>query len=420
MTLLQSDQSNSQLLNGISSLEHTLAALDLEPLAPITKQVVRSPSDSIPERLLAARILIVDDESYSVLVLRKFLQQNGYSQVLSTTEPQKSLDLIRRERPDLVLLDVTMSQVSGLELLQVIKADETTSKIPIIMLTDSSEAYVKTQALKMGVSDFLSKPVDSNELLIRVRNVLTMKLQFDDLSNQSSELARQVRERTRELSESRRQVILCLARACEFRDNDTGSHIIRVGKYAGIIARELGFDEDQVEALELASQLHDIGKIGIPDAILNKPGKLDPDEYEIIHKHCSFGKHIIGCRPADEWATVKTHTSTGAKMLDAKASPVLALAARIALTHHEWWNGEGYPLGLSGNDIPIEGRITAVADVYDALSCKRAYKKAFSREKCFSMLDEGRGKHFDPLVLDAFFRRGDEVVETQIHFSDDE
>lgn len=402
------------------NLDETISSLQLDRPTPSPAQPAETISGSMQEKVRAAKIMIVDDEPYNVLVVRKFLQQGGYSQFISSTDSNKILDLLHRELPDVLLLDVMMPQVSGLDILRAMKMDSALAKIPVVVLTTSPEASIKTQALELGVSDFLSKPVDPSELMLRVRNVLTMKVQFDMMTNYSVKLESQVRDRTSELAESRRQVIYCLARACEFRDNDTGSHIIRVGKFAGIIARELGYSEAQVDSLELAAQLHDIGKIGLPDSILNKPGSLDPDEYAVVHKHCGIGKQIINCLATDEWSTVKQHTKLGARMLDAKASPVLALAARIALTHHEWWDGQGYPLGLSGTDIPIEGRITAVADVYDALSCKRVYKKAFSREKCFSILREGREKQFDPKVLDAFFRRSEQIIETQLRYADED
>lgn len=402
------------------SLDETIAALHPRQLSPTRPRPAHATITLTHERTRAAKIMIVDDEPYNVLVVRKFLQQGGYSHFISSTDPSTMLDLLRREQPDLLLLDLMMPEVSGVEILRAMKRDAALANISIVVLTSSPEAAIKTQALELGVSDFLAKPVDPGELLLRVRNVLTMKVQFDLMVQHAEELEAQVRERTSELAESRRQVIYCLARACEFRDNDTGAHIIRVSKYAGIIARELGYTDAQVDALEQAAQLHDIGKIGLPDAIFKKPGKLDPDEFAVVQRHCGIGKQIINCLPPDDWSTIKQHTKIGARMLDAKASPVMALAARIALTHHEWWNGQGYPLGLSGNDIPIEGRITAVADVYDALSCKRVYKKAFSREKCFKILEEGRGKQFDSTVLDAFFRRIDEIIETQIRYADEE
>ena len=169
-------------------------------------------------------------------------------------------------------------------------------------------------------------------------------------------------------------MIHCLARAAEYRDDITGQHVVRVGRYAGIIARELGFSEADVEMLELAAQLHDVGKIGIPDAILNSHGKLDPEQFAVMQRHCSFAKKILTPLGEQEWRTLQTHSQLGASLLEISSSPILMLAARIAQTHHEWWNGDGYPLGLAGEDIPLEGRITAVADVFDALSSPRTYK----------------------------------------------
>ena len=175
-----------------------------------------------------------------------------------------------------------------------------------------------------------------------------------------------------------------------------------------------------MEAIELAAQLHDVGKIGIPDRILHKPGKLDPEEFAFIKKHSNFGNQIIACMSENEWNIVKQHTELGSLMVNVKTSPIMRMASRIALTHHEWWNGEGYPLGLEGEDIPTEGRITTVADVFDALSSPRVYKKAYSRKKCFDMIEEKRGIQFDPQVLDAFYRRSKDIVDIQMHYGDSE
>lgn len=374
----------------------------------------------LKDQTLHANLMIVDDEPYNIMVVQKFLQHAGYQRFATTTDSTKAISLMQQNPPDVVLLDIMMPEVSGLDLLRIMKATPQLATIPVIVLTASADASVKTEALQLGANDFLSKPVEPGELVLRVRNVLTLKLHFDMVANYSINLERQVQERTRELAESRRQVIYCLARAAEFRDNDTGRHVIRVGKYAGVIAREMGFNDAQVEALEMAAQLHDVGKIGIPDAILHKPGKLDPEEFDFMQKHTGFGKQIIECMATDEWSRLKEHTKIGSKLLDPKASPVMSMACRIALTHHEWWNGGGYPLGLAGEDIPVEGRITAVADVFDALSSKRPYKKPIPREQCFQMLEEKRGQHFDPTVLDAFFRRAGEITEIQIRYADDE
>lgn len=365
-----------------------------------------------------ATIMIIDDESYNVLVVRKFLQHAGYENFVTTTESPKAIELLKRDLPDVVLLDIMMPEVSGIDILRAMKMAPELATIPIIILTASPDPALKTQALELGASDFLAKPVDPSELVLRVRNVLAAKSHFDMLARYSVDLERQVQERTQALEISRRHIIFCLAKASEFRDNDTGHHVIRVGKYAGAIARELGYSQAQVEALEQAAQLHDVGKIGIPDAILHKPGKLDPDEYDFIRKHPGFGKQIIECMAEGEWQSLKRHTRLGGQLLDVKAEPIMRMASRIALTHHEWWNGEGYPLGLAGEDIPIEGRITAVADVYDALSSKRPYKKPFPREKCFEILDEKRGTQFDPRVLDAFFTRSSEIIDIQIRYAD--
>jgi len=402
-------------------LDEALSDLQPETSPPAADQ---SPSDSqsnshgVNDQTRKAGIMIVDDESYNVLVVRKFLQHAGYENFVTTTESPQAIDLMKRDLPDVVLLDIMMPEVSGIDILRVMKITPELSTIPVIILTASPDPALKTQALELGATDFLAKPVDPSELVLRVKNVLAAKSNFDMLARYSVDLERQVQERTRALEASRRHIIFCLARASEFRDNDTGHHVIRVGKYAGAIAHELGYSPSQVEGLEQAAQLHDVGKIGIPDAILHKPGKLDPDEYDFIKKHAGYGKQIIECMPDGEWQNLQHHTKLGGQLLNVKTEPIMRMASRIALTHHEWWNGEGYPLGLAGEDIPIEGRITAVADVYDALSSARPYKKPFPREKCFEMLEEKRGTQFDSRVLDAFFARADDIIDIQIRYAD--
>ena len=288
----------------------------------------------------------------------------------------------------------------------------------MIIVSATLDPKIKQTALSLRVTDFLGKPVDPHDLTLRVRNALIVKSHQDHLVNYSRELEKQVQQRTAELAASRREVILCLARAAEFRDNETGNHVVRVGRYVGIIARELGFSEERIELLEQAAQLHYVGKIGISDSILLKPGKLEPDELEVMRQHASFGRRIIQRTPSPELEALKKHAELGAKLLDVVHSPVIELAASIALTHHEKWDGTGYPLGLAGDDIPIEGRMTAVADVYDALSTKRPYKEAFPRKKCFQMMEQSRGKQFDPKILDAFFRCRRSITKVQIEWAD--
>lgn len=408
--------------NTITEVNLDEALCDLQPETP--PQIAVQPSEvknkglSANDQTRKAGIMIIDDESYNVLVVRKFLQHAGYENFVTTTESPQAVDLMKRDLPDIVLLDIMMPEVSGIDILRVMKITPDLSTIPVIILTASPDPALKTKALELGATDFLAKPVDPSELVLRVKNVLAAKTHFDMLAKYSVELERKVAERTRELEASRRHIIFCLARASEFRDNDTGHHVIRVGKYAGAIARELGYSPSQVEALEQAAQLHDVGKIGIPDAILHKPGKLDPDEYDFIKKHAGYGKQIIECMPDGEWQNLQHHTKLGGQLLDVKTEPIMRMASRIALTHHEWWNGAGYPLGLAGEDIPIEGRITAIADVYDALSSARPYKKPFPREQCFEMLEENRGTQFDSRVLDAFFARADDIIDIQIRYAD--
>ncbi len=254
--------------------------------------------------------------------------------------------------------------------------------------------------------------------MLRVENVLAVKAYQDHLAKHSERLEQQVRLRTAELVRSRQEAIHCLARAGEYRDDDTGHHVTRVGRYSALIAAELGFPEQAVELIEQAAQLHDVGKIGIPDSILHKPGKLDPQEFDLVQEHCGIGRRIINPLSHEESIRLKSHTSVGMQIVGATNSPVLRLAAVIAASHHEKWDGSGYPKGLAGNAIPIEGRIVAVADVFDALSSVRPYKDAFPLEKCLSILREGKGKHFDPRVLDAFLARIDQIVNIRDHYAE--
>jgi putative two-component system response regulator len=261
--------------------------------------------------------------------------------------------------------------------------------------------------------------VDPTDLLPRIRNVLAVKSYQDHLANYARELELQVQRRTEELEASRLEVIYCLGRAAEYRDNETGRHVIRVGRYVGIIARALGMRKEYVELLEHAAPLHDMGKIGIPDAVLLKPGRLDAGEMEVMRRHTEYGCDIVSTISRDERERGKSDGGLATETMKRVCSPILRVASVIALTHHERWDGTGYPRGLRGEDIPLEGRITAVADVFDALATKRPYKPAFPIDECFRIMEENRGKHFDPRVLDAFFSRKDEIVQTLIDYGDE-
>ena len=365
-----------------------------------------------------ACVMIIDDESINIEIVKAYLEEEGFENLIATTRASHAIDMLREHRPDIVLLDIKMPEISGLELLRRMRRDQEMMMIPAIVLTAANDPEVKLQALRLGASDFLAKPVDPSELTLRLENVLAVKAYQDHLAEYSEKLERQVKIRTEELVRSRQEAIHCLARAGEFRDDDTGHHVTRVGRYSALIADELGFPQAAVDLIEQAAQLHDVGKIGIPDSILHKPGKLDPQEFDIIQEHCNIGRRIINPLSHEESIRLKTHTSVGLQIMGSTNSPVLRLAAVIAATHHEKWDGTGYPKGLAGNAIPIEGRIVAVADVFDALSSARPYKQAFPMERCLKILVDGRGKHFDPRVLDAFLRRTEEAIQIREEYVD--
>ena len=365
-----------------------------------------------------AKIMLVDDEPLNIKVVRKHLANAGYQRFVATTEPGQAMGMVRRENPDAMLLDIMMPGISGLDLLKMIRTDLSLTHLPVIILTAADSAETRVQALELGATDFLGKPVDPIELLPRVRNAILLKAHYDHLKRYAQHLEERVRQRTAQLASSRLELIHCLARAAEFRDFETGRHVVRVGRYAGMIGRQMGLDEETVELLEHAAPLHDMGKIGIPDEILLKPGKLAPDEFQLMQKHCGFGRNTFEPMAADEWRTLKAHTFLGEAIMDTPCSPVIQYAAEIALTHHERWDGSGYPLGLAGESIPLSGRITAVADVFDALSSKRPYKPAMPLDKCLSILKEGRGKHFDPQVLDAFLACKEQIVGIMVQLAD--
>jgi putative two-component system response regulator len=366
----------------------------------------------------SAKVMIVDDEAFNIKVVQAHLSLVGYSHYITSTDPRPVMAMIAAELPDVVLLDIMMPEVSGLDILRMVRAEEDLKHIPIIILTAADNETIKMEALELGATDFLNKPVNLAELVVRVRNALIVKAHHDHLNDYARELAHQVRQRTSELAISRLELIHCLARTAEFRDNETGKHVARVGRYAEIIARQLGLDEKTVELIAHAAPLHDMGKVGVPDSILLKPGKLTPEEYEIMQQHSIHGKQAFEPMSEAEWQLFKSHTFLGEMIMDVESSPLITMASRIALTHHEKWDGTGYPLGLAGEDIPIAGRITAVADVFDALSSRRPYKAALPLTRCFEIMEEGRATHFDPKVLDAFLACREAVVAVRMDLAD--
>lgn len=365
-----------------------------------------------------SKIMIVDDEQLVIRVVRRFLSSDGYENFITLTDPREALETIDREHPDVVLLDIMMPHITGLDLLKVRQQTTTLQHIPFIILSANSEKQIKQDALQLGATDFLSKPVDPSDLVLRVQNALTVKRHHDHLANYAFELERQVRERTKQIEKSREQIIHCLARAAEYRDNETGEHVIRVGKYCSEISHQLGFGPEYCREIELAAQLHDVGKIGIPDSVLLNPERLNNEEFEVMKTHCGLGTQIMEPLANAEGERVRRHAEMGGFIMAGVDSPMLELAAKIARTHHEKWDGTGYPAQLKGENIPIEGRICCVADVYDALCSERPYKPKFPIKKCLEIMLSERGTRFDPIVLDAFFERIEQIESIRRAFDD--
>ena len=393
--------------------------------APVVGQIKarRGPVDTITlnrerEDVRNAKIMIIDDEDLVVRVIKRFLTTDGYTNFTTINDPRNAFDAIKEQKPDVVLLDIMMPHVSGLDLLRQRQRSGESQHIPFIILSANSEAKTKREALELGATEFLNKPVDPFDLVLRVQNALIVKRHYDHLENYAVVLEKQVCERTLMLEQSREQIIHCLARAAEYRDNETGEHVIRVGKYCAIIAAQLKFDAKYCRQIELAAQLHDVGKIGIPDAVLLHPGKLSQSEFEVMKTHCGLGCEIMEPLADLETSRIQRHSSMGHSIMDVPDSPMLQMAASIARTHHEKWDGTGYPLGLKGEMIPIEGRITCVADVYDALCSERPYKPKFPIKRCLEIMLSERGTRFDPDVLDAFLDRIRDIERIRRDYDD--
>ena len=322
-----------------------------------------------------ARILLVDDEPVNLQVLRQVLQQDY--RLAFATDGARALALAREQRPDLILLDVMMPDMDGYAVCGALKADAATARIPVIFVTALGEAHDEERGFDTGCVDYITKPVSAAIVRARVRTHLSLV-------------------RADELRRTRLEIVQRLGRAAEYKDDETGLHVVRMSHYAHRLALAAGCEAGWAEDLLNAAPMHDVGKIGIPDAILQKPGGLTPEEWAMMRRHPEFGAEIIGEHP----------------------SRMLCMARLVALTHHEKWDGSGYPRGLAGEDIPLPGRIVAIADVFDALTLVRPYKSAWPVEQAVAHLAEQAGRHFDPRLVEFFVGALDQMLEIRAKWKD--
>ena len=335
-----------------------------------------------------ATVLVVDDTAENIDILVGILAAEYKVKV--AINGHKALELARRSPPDIILLDVMMPGISGYEVCRQLKRDPITRAIPVIFVTSMNQEADEQYGFELGAVDYISKPICAAIVKARIRGQL-------NLYDQQRHLEQQVKARTAELEQTRFEIIKRLGRAAEYRDNETGTHVIRMSHYARLLAEEVGMPAAFCDTLFNAAPMHDVGKIGTPDAILRKPGPLDDAERQIMQQHVLIGAEIIGEHPA----------------------PLLHMSRKIALYHHERWDGTGYPEGLSGEDIPLEARMAAIADVFDALTSERPYKRAWTVDEAVALLQQERGKHFDPKLVDSFMNILPQVDEIRQQYADD-
>ncbi|MFZ6757716.1 response regulator [Undibacterium sp. Ji50W] len=340
------------------------------------------------KELKSARILIVDDEERNVKLLQVLLQSEGYA-TASASNGRDALAMAVNAPPDLILMDIMMPGMDGFETVTALKAHSATQHVPVIMLTALDDRHSKLRALEAGAEEFLSKPIDRADLNVRVRNLLRLKEYGDFLNDHNQLLEQQVKQRTNQLEDAYRETVFTLVRAAEHKDEETGHHVRRISYYCQVLAQAMNLPLEFHDAIFQSSPMHDIGKIGIPDHVLLKPGSFTMDEWNIMRTHCALGASIL---------------SSG-------GSPYTEMGAEIALNHHERWDGTGYPNGLKGAAIPIAARVMQICDVYDALRSRRPYKPAFDHQRSMAIIAHGDGRtepgHFDPVVLACFVAQGD-------------
>ena len=330
------------------------------------------------------RILLVDDEDSNLRALTRVLAREGLTDVISSADPHQARPLFIEYRPDLVVLDLRMPKLDGFAVMDQLRPlIPAGSFLPILVLTGDTDPIAKRRALAMGARDLLAKPFDMIEVVLRIRNLLETRALHLRLESHNLVLEAKVLERTRELDDTQLEMLQRLAAAGEVRDDDTGQHTYRVGAMAGRLARGVGLGEEEARLIHQAAPLHDVGKIGIPDSVLLKRGALTAAEFDVI----------------------KMHTLIGARVLNGGRCQVVNVAERIARSHHERWNGTGYPDGLAGQAIPIEARLVAIVDVFDALTHDRPYRPAWPLPKVLAAIQEQRGQHFEPRIVDAFLEQ---------------
>lgn len=333
-------------------------------------------------------VLIVDDNSDNLDVLKGVLRP--FYKVKAAINGDIALKIAAKSKPDIILLDIMMPTIDGYEVCRRLKADPVLSDVPVIFVTAKSEVEDEKIGFELGAVDYITKPISVPIVLARVKTHLA-------LYDQQRELSRQVAERTAELDRTRLEIIQRLGCAAEYKDNETGMHVIRMSWYSKFLAEQINATDEWVDLVYTAAPMHDIGKIAIPDRVLLKPGKLDKEEWHIMQKHVEYGVDILGDHP----------------------STIMTMAREIALCHHEKFDGSGYPNGLKGEDIPLSARIVAIADVFDALTSERPYKQAWPVEKAVALLEEEAGAHFDPKLVPEFLKCLPKVLEIKTKFQDE-
>ncbi len=341
-------------------------------------------------------VVIVDDVDINLMLLNRLMDQVGGCRVHCFLKPLEALAFCQATVPDLLLVDYLMPELDGISLVRQLRATPGREDIPVLMVTASDERSVRVEALEAGANDFLSKPLDRTEFFARTRNMLALRRHQIRLADRAQWLQEEVAKATAELRLRDRETIACISRIAEHRDPETGLHTQRMAHYARLIAQHLALPADTQQLLLDAAPMHDVGKVGIPDSILLKPGKLDVAEFE----------------------TMKNHSRIGYEALVVGQSQLMQMAATIAIAHHEKFDGSGYPAGLVGEAIPLVGRIVAVADVFDALTSARPYKAAWPVDRALQLLRDGAGSHFDPVCVDAFMAQLDAVLATKARLDD--